>query len=75
MKAIKIQKTYIQTIEVYQTGYKIELEDWINPKSFLNGLKEDNPDFDIDNYIQFRVDKDDKIRLTLYALDVDRIDF
>lgn len=78
METIKIQKHCVKSIERYQndTGFIIELENWVNPKTLLMDIKA-NSDIDIkDNIqIQYRMDSDNEIHITLYATDIDRVNF
>lgn len=72
---IKLQKHYIKFIEKYQTGFLIELENFINPEIILRDIK-NNSDIDIrDIQIQYRMDFDNEVHISLYARDIDRVDF
>lgn len=72
---IKIQKHCVKSIEKYQTGFIIELENWVNPETILRDIKA-NSDIDIrDIRIQYRMDSEGEIHISLYALDMDRVDF
>lgn len=75
-KTIKIQKHIVRYVEVYQTGFKIELENFVNPDKVLQDIKTHSEINDIrDIQIHYKMDKDGVIYITLYAIDIDRIEF
>lgn len=69
-----IQKSYVKSIESYQTGFKIELENWVNPETILKDVYNDSPEKDtLNHYIKYQV-IESKLFVWLYVFGVDKVD-
>lgn len=77
MEVINIQKHYVKSIQTYQTGFIIELENWVNPEVILKDINtnSDSDDTIKNCRIQYRMNPAGEMFTSLYILDMDRIDF
>lgn len=74
MKFIKINKIRVKNVTIYQTSFIVSVENWVSPQILLEDIKNNNPDFNIqDCKIIITMDDLNYIHMELEVSNIDGV--